>query len=66
VVPVFGEIVGWEVLVPLALFALLFGSAKLPELARSLGRARHEYARGLRDGADGPVEDGERENRSDS
>jgi TatA/E family protein of Tat protein translocase len=47
---VLGEIVGWEILVPLVLFALLFGSAKLPELARSLGRARHEYARGLRDG----------------
>lgn len=46
---VLGEIVGWEILVPLVLFGLLFGSSKLPELARSLGRARHEYARGLRD-----------------
>lgn len=47
---VLGEIVGWEILVPLVLFGLLFGSSKLPELARALGRARHEYARGLRDG----------------
>jgi sec-independent protein translocase protein TatA len=40
------EIVGWEILVPLLLIVLLFGGAKIPELARSLGRAQHEFRRG--------------------
>ena len=40
------EILGWEILVPLALVVLLFGGAKIPELARSLGRAQHEFERG--------------------
>jgi sec-independent protein translocase protein TatA len=44
--PVLGEIVGWEVLVPLALIALLFGSSKIPQLARSLGQAQNEFKKG--------------------
>jgi len=43
---VLAEIVGWEILVPLALIALLFGGSRLPKLARSLGRAKHEFERG--------------------
>jgi sec-independent protein translocase protein TatA len=43
---VVGEIVGWEILVPLALIALLFGGGRIPELARSLGRARREFEQG--------------------
>jgi sec-independent protein translocase protein TatA len=34
---------GPEVLIVLAVVLLLFGSAKLPQLARSLGSARSEY-----------------------
>jgi len=49
--PVVGEIIGWEILVPLALIALLFGSSKIPELARSLGRAQNEFRKGV-DGKD--------------
>ena len=45
-----GEILGWEILVPLALIAILFGGSKIPELARSLGRAQNEFKRGLADG----------------
>ena len=40
---VFAEILSWEVLVPIAIIALLFGSAKIPELARSLGSAKREF-----------------------
>ncbi len=47
---VIGEILGWEILVPLALIAILFGGSKIPELARSLGRAQNEFKRGLADG----------------
>jgi sec-independent protein translocase protein TatA len=38
-----------ELLVVLALVVLLFGANKLPELARSLGRAKVEFKRGMED-----------------
>jgi len=38
-----------ELLVVLALIVLLFGANKLPELARSLGRAKVEFKRGMRE-----------------
>lgn len=41
------EIIGWEVLVPLLLIAVFFGAGKIPELARSLGRAQHEFRKGV-------------------
>jgi sec-independent protein translocase protein TatA len=49
---VFGEIIGWELLLVIAVIALLFGSTKLPKLARSLGSAKNEFERGLKEGAD--------------
>jgi TatA/E family protein of Tat protein translocase len=36
---VLGEIVGWELLLVVGIIALLFGSARIPQLARSLGQA---------------------------
>jgi sec-independent protein translocase protein TatA len=48
---IFGEIVGMDMVVVLAIVALLFGGAKLPKLARSLGSAKGEFERGLREGA---------------
>jgi sec-independent protein translocase protein TatA len=45
--PVFGEIVGWEFLLVIAVVALLFGSSQLPKLARSLGSAKKEFEKGL-------------------
>ena len=35
--PVLGEIVGWEFLLVLLVIALVFGSSKIPQLARSSG-----------------------------
>jgi sec-independent protein translocase protein TatA len=40
-----------ELLIILAVVVLLFGSKKLPELARSLGRSSSEFKKGLREGA---------------
>ena len=40
-----------ELLIILAVVLLLFGSAKLPKLARSLGAAKHEFEHGQSDGA---------------
>ena len=37
-----------ELLIILVVVLVLFGGAKLPELARSLGRAKHEFERGTR------------------
>ena len=48
--PILGEIVGWEALLVLLLIALLFGSSKLPHLARSLGEASHEFRKGVQEG----------------
>ena len=43
--------------------AVLFGAQRLPELARSVGRARAEFQRGIREGSAGdppPPGDGPR------
>ena len=44
---------GPELLIVLAVVLVLFGGAKLPELARSLGSAKREFEQGSRDGTDG-------------
>jgi sec-independent protein translocase protein TatA len=36
-----------ELLLIIAMIGLLFGAKKLPELARSLGKAKAEFRRGL-------------------
>lgn len=48
---VLAEIIGWDLVIVLAVIALLFGGAKLPKLARSLGSAKGEFEKGLREGA---------------
>jgi len=48
------EILGPDLLVVLVLVALLFGSSKLPALARSLGSAKAEFEKGVRAGAADP------------
>jgi sec-independent protein translocase protein TatA len=49
---VVAEIIGWELLLVIAVVVLLFGSSKLPKLARSIGQARKEFQRGLDDPSD--------------
>lgn len=49
--------IGWsEIIVILLVVLLLFGSKRIPELARSLGRASHEFKKAkeniLREGED--------------
>lgn len=39
-----------EIMIGLALIILLFGAAKIPELARSLGKAKSEYHKAAREG----------------
>lgn len=48
---------GTEVLLVLAVVMLLFGAKKVPELARSMGRAGKEFKSGLKEGeAQTPIE----------
>jgi sec-independent protein translocase protein TatA len=49
--PTMGEIIGPDLLIILAVVALLFGSSQLPKLARSLGSASKEFRKGLDEGA---------------
>lgn len=41
-----------ELLLILGIVLLLFGSKKLPELAKSLGKAQREFKKGVRDADD--------------
>ena len=50
--PIFADIVGWEALLVVLIIVLLFGSAKLPKLARSIGQASKEFRKGLEEGAE--------------
>ncbi|MGI9033222.1 MAG: twin-arginine translocase TatA/TatE family subunit [Acidimicrobiales bacterium] len=45
----FAEIIGPDLLIVVALIALLFGGSQLPKLARSLGSAKSEFEKGLKD-----------------
>jgi len=48
--PVLAEIFSPDILIVLVVVAVLFGGAKLPKLARSLGSAKGEFEKGLREG----------------
>lgn len=45
-----GPLGGPELLLVLLVVLLLFGSSKLPELARSIGQAQRELRQGLQEG----------------
>ncbi len=45
-----------ELLVVLAIVLLLFGSTRLPKLARSLGQASKEFKTGVKEGDTAPDE----------
>lgn len=46
-----------ELLIILVLVLLVFGGAKLPKLARSLGQAQKEFKDGINEGLDDEVTD---------
>jgi sec-independent protein translocase protein TatA len=47
-----------ELLIILAVLLLLFGAAKLPKLARSMGQASKEFKTGLKEGNQEPQVEG--------
>lgn len=40
----------WQILIVVAIIAILFGAKKIPELARSIGKAKGEFKKGLVEG----------------
>lgn len=48
---------GPELIIILVVILLLFGGAKLPKLARSLGQAQNEFKQGLKEGSAKAEED---------
>ena len=47
---------GSELIIILVIVLVLFGGAKLPKLARSLGQAQKEFKDGMDDGGSDPTE----------
>jgi sec-independent protein translocase protein TatA len=47
-----------ELIIILLIVLLIFGGAKLPKLARSMGQAQKEFKKGLDEGAKGGTDDG--------
>lgn len=52
-VPFLAEVIGPDILIILVIAALLFGSSRLPKLARSLGSAEAEFEKGIAEGTAG-------------
>jgi sec-independent protein translocase protein TatA len=46
-----------ELIIILLIVLLIFGGAKLPKLARSMGQAQKEFKKGLDEGAKGTADD---------
>ena len=44
---------GWEILVVLFVVLLLFGSTRLPQLARGMGKSISEFKKGISEGEQG-------------
>jgi len=51
--PLLAEILGPDILIILVIVAVLFGSSRLPKLARSLGSAKAEFEKGVAEGTSG-------------
>lgn len=49
-VPFLAEVIGPDIFIILLIAALLFGSSRLPKLARSLGSAKAEFEKGIAEG----------------
>ena len=56
----------WQILICLVVVFVLFGGArKIPDLARSLGKAKNEFKRGLREEPDDDEEEEDEDDEED-
>ena len=46
-----------ELIIVLLVVLVLFGGAKLPKLARSMGQAQSEFKQGIKEGSNTPSDD---------
>ena len=46
----FGQPGPWQIIICLVLVAVLFGAKRIPDLARSIGKAKGEFKKGLLEG----------------
>lgn len=46
----FGQPGPWQIVICLVIIAVLFGAKKIPDLARSIGKAKGEFKKGLIEG----------------
>ncbi len=53
ILPLTAEILGPDILIILVIVAVLFGSSRLPKLARSLGSAKAEFEKGVHEASTG-------------
>ncbi len=61
-----GPLSGWELLVILLIVVLLFGSRRIPELARGLGEGIRNFRSSVKEPDSGDHKDDVRENSSES
>lgn len=47
----------WQILICIIIILVLFGGKKIPELARSLGKAKGEFKKGLAEGNKSSLEE---------
>ena len=47
----------WQMAIVLAIVLLMFGSTRLPDLMRSLGRSVTEFKKGINEGGEGGEDD---------
>ncbi len=54
---------GWEILVVLFIILLLFGSTRLPQLAKGMGKSIREFKKGINEGAEDEIQPAPRRER---
>jgi sec-independent protein translocase protein TatA len=59
VIPGLPQVGATELIIMLTIILLFFGAKRIPELARSLGRGKHEFHKGVSEDADALREQGE-------
>ena len=57
-IPGLPQVGATELIIVLAIILLFFGAKRIPELARSLGRGKHEFHKGASEDADALKEQG--------
>jgi sec-independent protein translocase protein TatA len=55
----------WQLLIIVGVIVLLFGAGAIPKFARSIGRAKKEFQKGIREGEDDDARERDKKRRAD-